>query len=260
MKRSFISLLLALTGLLLGAEARAEAFIDVYGGGAFTSDMRSETIMAPQFFNPVGDEPPDGPPNIVLRGMSVDASFADSTTYGGRVGYWFGKWAGLAVDAFRFEADVDAEDFTRGGDVRAIPISALLMLRWPLLTNEEYPLGRIHPYIGGGPSLFLTKFDGYVDLVGFDFPVVGDPIHPTVYVEPAGDFSSKNVDPGMELLVGLNFQILPFLGVFGEYRYTLAEPVWSDTVPASVDYPGVTTDFAVPLRTHHIVGGLSFRF
>ena len=260
MKRSFISLLLTLTGLLLGGEARAEAFVDVYGGGAFTTDMRSSVAMDPQFFNPVGEDPPDGPPNVLLRRISVDTDFDDSVTYGGRVGYWFGKWAGLAVDVFRFEADIDAEDFTQGADVRAIPISALLMLRWPLLTSDEYPLGRMHPYIGGGPSLFLTEFDGVVDLVGFDFPSVGTEVSPTVFVEPAGEFSSENVDPGMELLVGLNFQLLPFLGVFGEYRYTLAEPVWRDTVPASVNYPGISTDFSVPLRTHHIVGGLSLRF
>jgi hypothetical protein len=275
MKSSFITLLLTLVGLLLGVEVQAEAFVDIYAGGAFTNSHRSDVIIPPQFFNPAGQDPPVGPPNLMIRRTSVETSFDDSITYGLRAGYWFGKWAGLALDIFTFEPKLDAQDFTQGADVRATPISALLMLRWPLLASDEYPLGRLHPYIGGGPSLFLTEFDGNVDLSVMDFPIteVVDPLLPlppetyTLHanIEPAGEFSSKNVDPGLQLLVGLDFQILPFVGVFGEYRYTLAEPVWSDTVAARGDdrvvyYQALSADFQVPLRTHHIVGGVTFRF
>jgi hypothetical protein len=270
MKSSFITLLLTLAGLFLGAEVRAEAFIDVYAGGAFTSDRSFDVIIPPQFFDPAGVDPPVGPPNVTIRRTSVDTSFEDSITYGVRAGYWFGKWAGLALDVFTFEPNLDAQDFTQDADVRVTPISLLLMLRWPLLASEKYPLGRLHPYIGGGPSLFLTKFDGDVNLAVLDFPIteVEDPPDTFTFhanIEPAGEFSSKNVDPGLELLVGLDFQILPFVGVFGEYRYTLAEPVWSDTVAArgtdpTVYYGALSTDFQVPLRTHHIVGGITFRF
>ena len=267
MKSSFVILLLMLAGLLFGVEVRAEAFVDLYAGGAFTRDRGSDLVIPPQFFNPSGASPP-GAPHQIIRQTRVGLSFDDSIAYGMRGGYWFGKWFGLALDVFTFEPNVNAEGFTldkRGfpetADVRVIPISALMMLRWPLLASDEYPLGRLHSYVGGGPSLFLTKFEGDVDLAIFDFPSEG-PVTapPVVNVEPAGEFSSKNVDPGMELLVGLDFQILPFVGVFAEYRYTLAEPVWSDTVPASVNYPAVKAEFQVPLRTHHIVGGITFRF
>jgi hypothetical protein len=260
MKRSFIALPLMLAGLLAGNEARAEFFIDAYAGGAFTSDRSSEVIIPPQFFNPIGSDPPSGLPNVVLRRVSSDSSFDDGITYGGRVGYWFGKWAGLAVDVFTFESEMDSARFTKGSDFSVLPISALLMLRWPLLENDEYPLGRVHPYIGGGPSLFITEFEGFVDLAIFDFPYTGTNSDPFSNVEPAGRYSSKNVDPGFELLVGLDFQILPFVGVFGEYRYTQAEPVWNDVVPPSVNYEALSADFEVSLRTHHIVGGLTFRF
>jgi hypothetical protein len=263
MKRSFVTLLLVLAGLSVGAEVWAEAFIDFYGGGAFTSDRSSDVVVDPQFFNPVGLDPPAGEPNVVLRRTSVHTNFDDAVTFGGRGGYWFGKWAGLALDVFTFETELDAvgaTQFTEGSDLRVIPISALLMLRWPLLESDQYPLGRMHPYIGGGPSLFITRFEGFVDLAVFEFPVTGTIPRPIVNVEPAGDFESENVDIGFELLVGLDFQILPFLGLFGEYRYTQSEPVWNDVVPASVNYEALSTDVLVPLRTHHIVGGVSFRF
>ena len=265
MKSSFVILLLMLAGLLFGAEVRAEAFVDLYAGGAFTSDRGSDLTIPPQFFNPSGASPPNAP-NQIIRRTSMDASFDDSITYGMRAGYWFGRWAGLALDVFTFQSDVNAQGFTldkagfpETADVRVIPISALLMLRWPLLVSEEYPFGRLHPYVGGGPSLFLTEFEGSVDLAPFDFPYTrANPSSPNI--EPAGKFSSKNVDPGMELLVGLDFQIVPLVGVFMEYRYTMAEPVWHDTVPASVNYEALSTDFQVQLRTHHIVGGITFRF
>jgi hypothetical protein len=250
MKRSFITLLLTLAGLLAAAEVRAEAFLDIYAGGAFTSDARSHVLIPPKFENPPN---PDPRPNFIIRRAGTDTAFEDSVSYGMRAGYWFGPWFGVALDAFTFEPNLDAENFTTDDtDVRAIPISLLLMLRWPLLASEEYPLGRLHPYVGGGPSLFITEFEGDVDLSIFDF---------TRTEEPAGEFSSRKVDPGMALLVGLDFQILPFVGVFGEYRYTLAEPVWHDTVlGVGDDPPTITADFSVPLRTHHIVGGITFRF
>ncbi|HEY5656886.1 MAG TPA: outer membrane beta-barrel protein [Myxococcota bacterium] len=239
MKRSFITLLLALVGLLAGAEVRAEAFVDIYAGGAFTNDASSNISIPPVF------QPAPPPPTSIARDANVSTRFDDSVTYGLRAGYWFGRWFGMAIDAFTFEPNLSGMPFTPDADVRVIPISALLMLRWPLLQDDDYPLGRLHPYIGGGPALMISEFEGFVDLALFNF---------TGITPPSGTLKSKNVDPAMQLLVGLDFEILPFVGVFGEYRYTLAEPVWSDNIG------GLSTDFSVPLRTHHIVGGLSFRF
>jgi opacity protein-like surface antigen len=101
--------------------------------------------------------------------------------------------------------------------------SPQLMLRWPLLVSEDAPKGRLQPYLGGGP---------------------------------AWAFTWDSDEPGLVLggLVrgGIAVQVFRYLALFTEYRYSL--------------FPGFEVkhdrglDFKADLNTHHVVGGLSFRF
>lgn len=249
MKRSFITLLFVLSCVFGGTEVRAEAFFDVYGGWSRTGVATGRVTIPPVFVE--NDDPPREPRQV--SSAQVRTEFDKSVTAGIRGGYWFANWFGLAVDAFYFQPDIESGDFTpNGADVKAFPISALFLFRWPFLRSERYPLGRLHPYAGAGPSLFITDFDGVVDLnvLPLECECAGQP-------RPAGpirSMSSTNVDPGLEAVGGLDFMFLPFMGLFAEYKYTLANPTWRDNVG------GFDTDYRVPLRTHHFVGGLTFRF
>src|SRR2546425_4747217 len=122
--------------------ASSEGFIDLYAGAAFTQGADVSVREFAPFFTPAS----------VRRAVGFDTS----TTFGGRVGGWIERvpWLGFALDVSSFRAE--------GKDVNIdlIPVSPLLMLRWPVLTSTDFPKGRLQPYLGVGPSLFIVpKFE-----------------------------------------------------------------------------------------------------
>ena len=79
---------------------------------------------------------------------------------GGRGGYWLDAlpWLGFALDASYFEArqSVDPID-NRILELRSIPISGLVMVRYSLLVSSDFPHGQFYPYAAIGPAGFLTE-------------------------------------------------------------------------------------------------------
>lgn len=202
--------------LLLAAPASAEWFADLWAGASRTqSEDITLTISSLDF------EETD----------KVD--YSDTFTVGLRVGYWFdsASWLGLALDVSYFRPDPD---------VTVVPVSALVMLRLPLFTSEEFPRGRLQPYVAGGPGFFASKFAG--DL-GSDL---------------GGRASDTSYDLGLDLRGGLTFLFTQDFGIFLEYRMTRVSPEWNIRVlDGDVDRDAtVKTD----LNTHHVIGGVSFRF
>jgi opacity protein-like surface antigen len=202
-----IALLLAtlvVVALTASSAARAEGFVDLRVGGSFTED------------NDVEVDPP---------GFEFSTEYEDSPTGGIRGGYWFDPlpWLGVAGDVSYFAPD---DDTPGGPEIDVIPISPLLMLRAPLVTSEEFPNGRVQPFMGIGPGIFVT-------IVDFD---------------SAGD--DDTVEVGLDAHAGLNFQVTRLVSLFAEYRYTYVEP--------EVEIQGV--DIEPELSTHHVGAGVGFHF
>ncbi len=171
--------------------ARAEAFFDLYGGGAFPLDSDT-TIRGPGF---------------VIFGESP---YKDSFVVGGRAGYYFeagAPWLGLALDVSYFKADIDVSD---GAKNDVVPTSLLLMVRAPLVATREFPRGRLQAYLGIGPSFVYSRSEagGSRDTsfdVGFDFRIgltwmitrnvglFGE--YRFSYVQPDYDLNGENVEP-----------------------------------------------------------------
>lgn len=188
--------------------ARAEGFVDLRIGGAFTEDGDVEV-------DPTGSGP----------SFEYSTEFEDSPTGGVRGGYWFDPlpWLGVAGDVSYFAPDDD-----RFGDpeIDVIPISPLLMLRAPLVTDEEFPNGRVQPFMGIGPGIFVS-------IVDFD---------------TAGD--DETVQVGLDAHAGLNFQLTPLVSLFAQYRYTYVEP----------EFEIQGADIEPELSTHHVGFGAGFHF
>jgi opacity protein-like surface antigen len=192
----------------------AENFADLFVGGAFTED---DDIA---FSNSLGVE------------GKLDENFENSFTFGYRMGHYFEDipWLGIAAEVSWFRSEID-EEFISSDDTKMdiIPFSALLMLRLPLMQSSEFPYGKYQPYVGAGPSAFISDMD-------------------------LGDFDDSSIDIGWDLRVGFLTMFAPNFAFFFEYRYTSFEPEFEDIID------GVEYQIEPEFDTHHALVGLSYRF
>lgn len=206
---TLLRVLVALSGgLALAGSAAAEGFFDVYGGGAFTRDD-----------------------DVKVTGLPVsgraEVDFESSSVVGGRLGLWLDgiPVLGGALDVSVYNAD--GKDGFDPADIDVFPISALVMLRIPLLERSDYPDGRVQPYAGVGPSVVVST----LDLA----PVFDDEIE---------------VDLGVDARLGVAGMLAPRIGLFFEWRYLHFEP----------RYDGGAPRLATEVSTHMLEAGLSIRF
>ena len=189
----------------------AEGFIDFYVGAAITRDS-DQKVSTPGF------------------SLTTTVEWDTSVTAGGRFGFWFEslEWVGLALDASFFRPDKD---------ITVFPVSALAMLRLPLLKDKDkgFSHGRLQPYIAAGPGLFISRADGS-------------------FGTGLGSVSDTSVDLGVDVRGGLAFLITKNIAAFAEYRFTHVKPEFG------FDIAGVKFKTETTLDTHHILGGVGFRF
>ena len=243
--------ILLLAGWLVAmpTQVSAEYFIDVYGGLATTAN---ETVsvevnvdcgtsfpsLGAAFFPVLSALSGAGGTIICARQLDTrKVDFDSSFTVGGRLGRWSESypWFGGAIDVSFFQADRDSVD------ILVVPLSFLLMLRWPLLVSNDFPTGRLQPYTGVGPSVFFANMEA--DLRR---PV---PFRLVRQVESFG----RGV--GFDSRVGLAWQVHPRVALFGEYRFTRGK--LKTLSPRKRDGDGTIVS---TIQTHHFLGGLSFRF
>jgi len=183
MKRSRRLVVLVLTAAaasLAAGAVRAEGFVDGYLGGAFVPDT-PVTLSA------------------LNRSSSADIKFDGAMLYGGRAGYWFESvpWLGLSVTGSYFVANEKSRSKNQRGregqasrlELDVIPVSALLMLRYPLMKGDDFPHGEFYPYLGVGPAVFITKLRQQLD----------------VFNAPQLEMRDTDVAPGVDLRTGIGF-------------------------------------------------------
>ena len=219
--------------LALASSGRAQGFLDVYGGVAFTNDNDLAT-------------------RVGGSSLHDDVEFDPSPEVGIRGGLWFPElpWLGLASDFsyFQLNGPSTGVDHTVGGtsirtrddvDVDVFPISLLLMLRTRIFSGPFDPLG-FQPYVGVGPGLFVS----WVHDDALTISVDGSE-------ESVEDISYAL---GLDTRAGLRFHLTHSFGLFAEYRFTYYEPEFED------DGFGGSIEIESELATHHVVAGLGFQF
>lgn len=183
----------ALAAIVFGSyAARAEGFVDLYLGGAFTQSDRLRF---------------SGAPPGVATGLTGRTEFDDSAVGGIRGGYWLDElpWVGVALDISGFSPEKQLPG--NNADIGVIPIAALLMVRAPLGASDRVPGGHVMPYAAVGPA-------GFISVISLRLP--------------GEDFADATADVGVDVHAGLKIRFVRWFGVFAEYRYTSFEAKWND--------------------------------
>lgn len=218
--RTFV---LASAMALAAAGARAEGFIDLYFGAGFhaNSDVALEAGA----------------------GFVDEVQWENSFVPGGRGGYWLGAlpWLGVALDVSYFKAKRDvAPNANSILQLKTIPISGLVMVRYPLLVSSEFPHGQVYPYAAIGPAGFLTEMTAELRESGF-----------------SENFKDSQIDVGVDLRLGgkLLYPVKSW-GFFAEYRLTYFQPsTFKDNIggqPVEIQPDS--------LLTHYMIFGFGYHF
>jgi len=226
MKKTKLFLLVVCSLLLFPTFARAEWFLDFYAGRAMPKDTDVDASIASS-----------GLGFVTITSHSQRVDFDPSFTFGSRFGYWLDAfpYVGFSLDLSYFEAEDE------NVDINAIPLSLMLMLRWPLFKNEKLPYGRIQPYGAIGPSLFFY--------------------HARADFRPSlpGRISSYDVDIGIDMRAGLSWQLHKHWAIFGEYRYTDIKVDFTNT-DFLFGFAGSQESINTHSNTNHLLAGVSYRF
>jgi len=148
---------------------------------------------------------------------------------------WFAErfpWLGVAGD---FSVFIQSWGIQSPYEVTAIPISALLMLRAPLVRSPEHPNGRAQPYLALGPSLIISRAKLAQGLAATG----------TATVE-----TDTAADAGFDGRVGIRLVASSWISVILEYRATYFKPTWKLS-GRSVATSVWTNHFIIGLGIHY---------
>jgi hypothetical protein len=205
--------------LLVSLAGAAEPVSDLYVGAAVTedSDITVDGVVLPA---------------SILCGS--ECTTAKSAVGGIRVAYFFERlpWLGVAGDLSVFQASWGIQS---PYEISAFPLSALLMLRAPLVRRDGYPNGRVQPYLAAGPSMYISTAELQT---GWAF------------LGTARSSSGASVDAGADVRAGMRILGSDWISFLIEYRFTWASPSWT------VDGRKVETD----LLTNHFTLGLGIHY
>jgi len=216
---------LAVAMILAGGGVRAEGFVDLYVGGGFNqeSDVAAELV--------------DG------AGFVTRVKWENSFVPGVRGGYWVDAlpWLGFSLDLSYFEVKqkvAPTDESILQLDV--VPLSGLLMVRYPMLVSTAFPHGQVYPYAAIGPAGFMTTMTGELLEGGF-----------------SGDFKDSQKDVGLDFRLGAKmFHAVKSWGAFAEYRLTYFQP------SKFKDQIGIDEVVIQPNRllTHYMIFGVGYHF
>ena len=257
MRRTYVGggLLLVLSWLWCVPLALAEPYAGLYGGISLlaNTDWKTDAVLS--------DSPEIDPDTgfviaPVLDDLNLSTGVDNSAVFGGKIGYWFDffPFVGAELEIYTFNPDINInpqnpEGTTPDGqprslnlnepidfDVSVIAIGLNIMGRYPLLKSPAFPRGRIQPYGGIGPGLFITNIDDQ------------ESIEENSLGEKTLTFG------GLQAVLGGKFFIIKKLSVFAEYKFT----------HFTADISGVSENFSFGgtqnIDAHHFYGGFAYHF
>ena len=181
------------------------------------------------------------------EGVEVDNSFV----WGGRVGYWlergvFGDMFGDLTPFLGFDVDISyfrprIPTQTASSDEGPRRLGAMdlavgtftpeLIARYPLMVDNEYPSGRLQPYVAFGPTIFYSS--------------TGD----STTFGPRRS-SESDVGVGVSVRPGIAWHVSESVAIFAEYRFVHLSPTF--------DFPRGPVDLSI--NSHQFNFGATYHF
>ena len=178
-----------------------------------------------------------------------DVELNSSLSFGGKAGVWMSQLRDAMFVDFGLELDVThytpsqagGKRYNASGQVSGIPVTNTttqqlnfsntlatinLLARLPLLETQEFPDGRLFPYIGGGIGLERMDYRS---------------------TATSGDV----MDLAYQVKGGIEFYITHGISAFVEAKYTMSDHTFKD---------GAGNDNNYTFNVLHTVGGLALHF
>ena len=252
-------LLLSLAALatLLPCQAGAEPYVLGYVGAAVTQDKDLRTELE------LNDAP-------FVNGRAHDLSFETSLLFGAKGGYFvdtavLGGHVGAELDVYHFRPDLEEQRVTFTGllagvngrsrttlqsaDIEVTAVTLNLLYRFGLLTDAQYPRGRLQPYVGVGGGAFIARL-----------------ATTTSPFDVNKSIADTDVQPGVQALVGGRWFLTRNIALFAEYKYVQTEAFSftfreSGTIAAfgGLGFTETARDRA-DITSHLFYGGLGFHW
>lgn len=220
MKKFKIFLLLIFPFLISApTSGRAEIYIGAYAGVNFSGEMNPDFEFYQRSAKGLRD-PGIDPDRTVYATRNAKGIGADpAAIFGGKIGCWFTRESVLGVKLpnwlkyFGFELDLSYHNINwHSQNVRVEPLNQkyvientgyaitaafLFMGRYGFLKDSEVPFGRLQPYIGIGPVLFVS----------------------TQKLNIGNDFKSTEADLGFAIESGIRYMLRKSISVNMAFRY-----------------------------------------
>lgn len=211
MKRTLAAFFLAAGLLVGGGDADASSYIQGYAGGAFPHDSDARG-----------------------GGASGEVEFDQGFAAGAKLGGWFDTlpFLGLQLD---LNGNFNSLDALTSGGARANLDSDMNVYSASINALVRLPGSFIRPYAGIGAGYYFADVDA---------GTISSPLLGVSASFPEDDDQAF----GWSALAGVDFEILPKLSVFAEYKYSQADFEFKDI--------GVEVDYSAS----QAYGGLSFNF
>jgi opacity protein-like surface antigen len=165
----------------------------------------------------------------------------NSVLWGGRVGYWFEggvlgemtPYVGLDLDLSYFRPRIPTQTASSEAGPRRLgamdltvgTLTPSVIARYPLMVDQEFPSGRLQPYVAFGPTIFYANT---ADSTTFG---------------PRGT-SESDFGVGVTVRPGLSWQVSDSVSIFAEYRFVHVAPTF-DFDRGPVDFKLNSSQFAV---------------
>ena len=247
-------LTLGLVLIAVAVPVRAEPYLAVYAGAAFTEskDLRTELEL-------------NGAPFV--NGRAKNLTFDTAPVYGAKAGYFFGADllggnTGIELDVYHFEPDVsrqfvkfrgmlagvtgDTRTEIQAADIQITAVTLNALYRFRLAADREHPAGRVQPYVGVGTGAFIARL-----------------ATTTSPFDVNKDISDTDVRAGFQALAGARWFVTKNLALFAEYKFIQTQTFSFSFKESGTIFGGPFTETArdrADITSHLIYGGLGFHW